>query len=251
MLNICFSGSAGGMMRFFREEFGVARTSIIGIDLFLHCGDISDPFDYETRREVFEADYNDFAKEIFDDNISGFQKKISKVKNACIWFSRNLPDEYLGYLYLVYCMKEKYNLYYCDCSDMPGSLCMLNDKECPPYIPDRVRLSAEEAEQISIQWQKIRYKNGNLRMVDNGEIISLKYNTFDDKFYSELSTEPRRAANVIKDIYFKNFYEQKLYSFVLVRLHQLIKEGKIIEVEKGIDNLYGEYSFMESRICLP
>ena len=59
MLNICVSGTAGGSMLLFRKEFGVKKSSIVDLNLYLHCGDISDPFDYKTRREVFESFFID------------------------------------------------------------------------------------------------------------------------------------------------------------------------------------------------
>ena len=124
MLNVCFSGTAAGSMNLFREEFGVAKSSIIDLDLYLHCGDISDPFQYETRREVFEALFisEDVSKAIYDNSVNRFRKRVSGVKNVCIWYSRNLPDEYLGFLFLVDHLKEMCNIYYCDCSEMQGGL---------------------------------------------------------------------------------------------------------------------------------
>lgn len=245
MLNICFSGTAAGSMNLFREEFGVAKSSIIDLDLYLHCGDISDPFQYETRREIFEALFisEGVSKALYDNTVNRFRKRVSDVKNVCIWYSRNLPDEYLGFLFLVDHLKEMCNIYYCDCSEMQGGLSEVQFENKPSNIPERVKLSEGEAELYSSQWQEIRKVNGDLRIIKDGKIISVRYDTYDDKFLSELSEGPKRAADVVGDIYCRNFCDQKLLAFVCVRLSQLIREGKILEAEKCND-------VSKSKICL-
>ena len=246
MLNLCFSGTAGGSLYHFRKEFGVEKNSVVYLDLYLHCGDISDPFVYETRREIFESLFRDkdVSKELYYDTINGFRKSVSDVKDVCIWYSRKLPDEYLGFMFLVDHLKGKCNIYYCDCSEMQGGLSEVQFEDAPHYIPEKVMLNAEETEYYSAQWQEIRKENGDLRIIKDGKIISVRYDSFDEKFLCELSNEPERASGVIGEIYSRNFLDQKLLAFVYVRISQLIGEGKILEAEKCTDD------FSHSKICL-
>ncbi|MGN1421742.1 MAG: DUF3658 domain-containing protein [Oscillospiraceae bacterium] len=127
---------------------------------------------------------------------------------------------------------------------MQGGLSEVQFEDKPPYIPEKVKLSREEAEFYSSQWQKLRSENADLRVVKDGKIISVKYDSYDDKFLSELSAEPQRAVDVIGEIYSRYFCDQKLLAFVYVRICRLIGEGRILEAEKCKND------FSRSKICL-
>lgn len=117
MVNLFFSGSSEGTARFHNMELGIEGETLVSLTLELNTGDISNPFNVSSRRDVYNSHYE------LDWAVSGEMRRLKKAlktdKQLCLWYSSKSIDEYLGMLASVAQFDGKgVNIYYGLCGDM-------------------------------------------------------------------------------------------------------------------------------------
>lgn len=239
MLNICFGGMAAGSLYRFSKELGIGGRDIACVGLHLHCGDISQPFCYGKRRNVYEAMYGRYAQEIFNDDIIGFLKRLKRRKRkVCIWFTKTVLDEYLGLMFLAEYLKDS-EIYCCDCTEICGGVGFMQELEELTVLPQKKKLTKAEIGELRREWERLRTENKPLRIYENGGIVSCERNRFDDIFFSCIGDEPIRANAAIGEIYGGYFYENRCYAFVNLRVQELISEGLVAASGYGAEESGG------------
>ncbi|MGN0620044.1 MAG: DUF3658 domain-containing protein [Ruminiclostridium sp.] len=235
MLNICFGGMAAGSLYHFSKELGIGRRDIACVGLHLHCGDISQPFCYGKRRNVYEAMYGRYAQEIFNDDIISFLKRLKRRKRkVCIWFTKTTLDEYLGLLFMSDYLRDS-EIYCCDCTEICNGVGLMQELDELTVLPEKKRLTKEEIDGLRREWARLKAENKPLRVYENGKIVSCDSYHFDDIFYRCIGDEPIRANMAVQKIYGSYFCRNFCYAFVNLRLQELVEGGSVVAAGDGGD----------------
>lgn len=130
MVNLVFSDSANGILMHKRELFRIDKNSLCSIELYLHGGDISLPFDVKKRKDFYETGYCKRYCCTAQRQINKFSKMLKSDSEICIWLSRKCIDEYLGMLWTVYNYKNyAKNIFLCDCTELVDAIAYFSDIE--------------------------------------------------------------------------------------------------------------------------
>lgn len=230
MINLFFSDSAAGSGACHREKLGLELDSIYGLGLLLHAGDISVPFSVSKRRDVYNAYFElDWA---VSDQTRRLKKALKNDKQLCLWYTKTDVDEYLGMLATLYQFNGKgISFYKCDCSDICECLAYLQQDD---EIGD-VQISSisnDELSELLSEWKRISSDNSPLRAIKDGKVISLPADYIDDRIYSIIGDNETKIADICSQILQQADMSRKL-NFLLLRIRQLLSEGKIDLVVKG------------------
>lgn len=237
MINLFFSGSAAGNVYNQPIEFGLSDKNVVCIVLSLHAGDISEPFNVNSRKEVYNA-YFEFSSGVSSD-IRRFKQLLKKDNEICIWYSSRDVDEYLGMLAIV---ADSYinghTIYLCDCEQVCESIAVLDENADLSKIEKHL-ITAEESSSFLSQWSSLQAENAPLRIMDNGKIISKSINYADDLIYNVIGDSETVIADICSAL-MKDYLARKL-AFILLRIRQLIEAGKL-EIVKRVkcDECYGK-----------
>ena len=230
MINLFFSDSAAGSGACHRKKLGLELNSIYGLGLFLHAGDISVPFSVSKRRYIYNAFFElDWA---VSDQIRRLKKALKNDKQLCLWYTKTDVDEYLGMLATLYQFNGKgISFYKCDCTDICECLAYLQqedgigDVQISPF-------SNNEISELLSEWERISSENSALRILKDGNVISLSADYIDDRIYSIIGGNETKIADICSQILQQSDMSRKL-NFILLRIRQLLDEGKIDLVADG------------------
>ena len=105
------------------QLFRIDKNSLCSIELYLHGGDISLPFDVKKRKDFYETGYCKRYCCTAQRQINKFSKMLKSDGEICIWLSRKCIDEYLGMLWTVYNYKNyAKNIFLCDCTELVDAI---------------------------------------------------------------------------------------------------------------------------------
>ena len=187
MINIFFCNSAAGIAHVRRKEFGIPDEEYAILALRLHAGDITEPFNVSSRREVYNAYFDLDA--VVSSGIRHLKQLLKNDKNLCIWYSSKDVDEYLGMLATVsYFDNSGLTIYICDCADVCERVAVLDENTDVSGV-SRHLITPDERKRFLSQWAKLQAENAPLRVMENGEIVGkpmdfadeLIFNTIGDK----------------------------------------------------------------------
>lgn len=229
MINLFFSDTAGGSGRTHQDTLGIKNEALAVIDLRLNTGDISSPFNISLRRNVYNADFE------LDWSVSEDLRELKKLLNSdnqlCMWYSDKDVDEYLGMLATIAQYDGKgISFYIGNCSDICDSVSALQFQAEIEHV-ERKQLSNEEKNDLLAEWKHIQSENAPLRIIKDGNIISLPADHIDDVIYSLIGNEEIRVTYI-----FEHFPWDKypvVTTYIYYRLRQLIAEGKIDVIKEG------------------
>ena len=91
------------------------------------------------------------------------------------------------------------------------------------------------------EWEQISSVNSALRVLKDGKVISLPADYVDDRIYSIIGDNDTKIANICYHILQQADMSRKL-NFILLRIRQLLNEGKLILASEGhmpINDYYG------------
>lgn len=237
MINLFFSGSAAGNIFNNHKEFGLSDENVIFIALHLYAGDISEPFNVSSRKEVYNA-YFKLASAVSSD-IRRFKQLLKKDNDLCIWYSSREVDEYLGMLATVFDPHiNGHTIYLCDCEQVSESIAIFDENADLSKI-ERHLITADESSSFRTQWSILQAENAPLRVLNNGKIVSKPIDYADELIYNEIGDNETVIADICSEL-MKGDLARKL-DFILMRIRQLIKEGKL-EIVKRVkcDECYGK-----------
>lgn len=237
MVNLFFSDSAGGSGALHKKAFGFEGEKLTSLDLLLYVGDISSPYNVSLRRDVYNA-YFELDSEVSID-IRQLKKHLKKDKQLCLWYSAQDIDEYLGVLATIAQFEGKgISFFIGDCTEICESVAYLQFEENIPCV-ERRPLFHEEKESLLKEWQTIQAENAPLRLLRNGKVTGLPADYIDNELFGFIGEREVKIADLCQE-FLQDELSRKL-TFLLWRLRQLIKEGKIDVVKEDwdTDGFYG------------
>lgn len=231
MVNLFFSGSAEGTARFHNMELGIEGETLVSLTLELNTGDISNPFNVSSRRDVYNSHYE------LDWAVSGEMRRLKKAlktdKQLCLWYSSKSIDEYLGMLASVAQFDGKgVNIYIADCTEICEGLAYLDNEDSITPV-ERQMLSPNDKKTFLEEWERIRSENAPLRMIKEGTVIGLPCDYIDNVIFSIIGDNEVLTAFIFEQFPWKDYPVKVTY--INYRLRQLIAEGKINVVKEGWD----------------
>ncbi len=234
MINLCFSGSAEGTLRFFYKNFEIESKSICCAELALHGGDISIPFDIEKRRSYLDIPYYKNYTNRIKRDISKFNRKLKKCDALYIWFCRTNIDEHLGMMWAVNYAKDIVgDIYLCDCTEYGDGLGLMQNYN-PNYhfSVKKHKLSRCDTEKISDEWLKLCNENSGLRILENKKPVSKPIDYFDEQIFGLAGKETIKVTKILQPMLCRE-ESRFMFAFILNRIDYLIKTNKFILVKEG------------------
>lgn len=234
MVNLVFSDSANGILMHKRELFRIDKNSLCSIELYLHGGDISLPFDVKKRKDFYETGYCKRYCCTAQRQINKFSKMLKSDGEICIWLSRKCIDEYLGMLWTVYNYKNyAKNIFLCDCTELVDAIAYFSDIEIQTSpLKNRYKLTYNDIEQISEYWERLRNENTGLRILESGNPVSKPVNYFDRQIF-EIAGNRFIDAMQLMGIMLARKESAFMLEFLTNRLYYLVKQNEFTVVQYG------------------
>ncbi len=222
-------------------------TNNIELNLFLdhgpYLGDL-----YENRLSVFVKHYSvyDFdeqeIKSMLQRQLNNLEKIISCAKNGepiTIWRTDNLSCQ-CSFLFIVDQLKDMN----CEINDvlLPNNVLYLDSikrgKKEKLVNQCYHALTKNEIESFAELWQKSIKSNPSYLFYENGKLVSIEDNYYDDFILSCFTVSKMRTVELISKIWY-NFTDKCNLGpdewFVVNRVEELCKQGYIEKVKKSFD----------------
>lgn len=228
MLNMTFSSAGAGSLRMQREKLGIDGEKIAFAELSLSIGDLSEPFEIKSRKEVYNAYFK--LASMVKREIRRMERTAKHERDICMWYSKSDIDEYIGMLAAVdrFYHKGK-NVYVCDCTAICRSLFELQYADSFE-IPERRQLSDKELQGLICEWREIQAENAPYRIMKNGNVTGVPMNFADDDIFSIIGDKEVKVNSICGKL-LSGGKQYKLL-FIMLRIRQLIAEGKITVVSE-------------------
>ena len=144
---------------------------------------------------------------------------IDKDKTVRIWSSRNNTQEYLNFLYFCYRLPNRISVIFVnEYDEYVYSAGALNYKEIKELLKYEHKLTDEEKDRYKNEWIKLVNENSEIRLFENGKIISTNYDYLDkyiDKYYDENNI--RRTVTALMGNDTENNLSSDIYNFLIER----------------------------------
>ncbi len=144
---------------------------------------------------------------------------IDKDKTVRIWSSRNNTQEYLNFLYFCYKLPNRISVIFVnEYDEYVYSAGALNYKEIKELLKYEHKLTDEEKDRYKNEWIKLVNENSEIRLFENGKIISTNYDYLDkyiDKYYDENNI--RRTVTALMGNDTENNLSSDIYNFLIER----------------------------------
>ena len=144
---------------------------------------------------------------------------IDKDKTVRIWSSRNNTQEYLNFLYFCYKLPNRISVIFVNEYDgYVYSAGALNYKEIKELLKYEHKLTDEEKDRYKNEWIKLADENSEIRLFQNGKIISTNYNylnSYIDKYYDKNNI--RRTVATLMGNDTENNLSSDIYNFLIER----------------------------------
>lgn len=239
MINLFFSSGAAGGAHLQRRKLGIQYETITSINLNLFAGNITEPYNISLRREVYNAHY-DLTPSV-SEQMRKLKKLLKNDKSLCLWFSQKNTDEYLGMLATVHHFDNKgIVIYLCDCTVLYDCLFELQMRKDVNPI-ERHILSLTEKELFLLELKRLQSENTMLRITKNGKVISIQDDYYDNAIFDFIGDKEVKVVDICKYLIENKLELSDKYTFILMRIKQLIAENKIILVKEVYDNNDGYY----------
>lgn len=206
---------------------------IIDFPISFLTGDFKDVNNYTIK----------LPKEIYgEDIIINYKDKISKLINLIdnnyivrVWTSHYDTDDYLLLLFISSYLKDRVDniivLYSDDYKKECYSPCTMTSKELDKLSTYEHILSKEEINKLSEEWDRIKKENSDLRIIQDGKVVSINYDYFNDEIITILN---KKGSTSVMDIIYELMVKYHLYDRVFKFLiNKLIESGKIKIIESN------------------
>ena len=149
---------------------------------------------------------------------------IDKNKTIRIWSSKNNTQEYLNFLYFCYKLPNRISVIFVnEYDEYVYSAGALNYKEIKELLKYEHKLTKEEKDKYKNEWIKLVNENSEIRLFQNGKIISTNYdylNSYIDKYYDENNIRRTVAALMGNDT--ENNLSSDIYNFLIERKKNIL-----------------------------
>ncbi|MEG1519916.1 MAG: DUF3658 domain-containing protein [Clostridia bacterium] len=217
------------------------KQKITDFDFMLNVGKISDLEFVAARKEgIFNSCYNFnppyITNAICESELKRFEELIAVAKTRAtirVWVSR-VPDILCEFFHLIHCLQGV------DCAVVavelcksyvdfegnkiqPNSFSQIAPQDLCKAISDVRELSIDERDSIAKKWDKLKEENGDLRIIEKGEIVSKSFEYLDQIIDTYSLKNNVSARKLIFRIMRKTLM---IDSIIGARLEQLIALGK-------------------------
>lgn len=249
MLNICFSESAMGSIKFaFHKYAADYHSNVICIPDDLSIGNISNVRDFNSRKDTLVSLFGD-EKYVDSKCKSRYQEFFDEIYNhqeITIWYG-NSPFEFCGFLYTIWLLKDKpitIKGIYCSRTMVREPNTYVTYKHAGELDPDRIDSFLSYAKEIADKdkkdyadlWERLSMENGELRIYKDSTIITTDVSFYDEIILKHISFVSVPIAKIIGKI----FGQEQLVigdGFIAMRINELIKRG-VLKQEGSDERFY-------------
>ena len=144
---------------------------------------------------------------------------IDKDKTIRIWSSKNNTQEYLNFLFFCYKLPNRISVIFVnEYDEYVYSAGSLNYKEIKELLKYEHKLNKEEKDKYKNEWIKLADENSEMRLFQNGKIISTNYdylNSYIGKYYDKNNI--RRIVATLMGNDTENNLSSDIYNFLIER----------------------------------
>ena len=144
---------------------------------------------------------------------------IDKDKTVRIWSSKSNTQEYLNFLYFCYKLPNEISVIFVnEYDEYVYSAGALNYKEVKELLKYEHKITTEEKDRYKNEWIKLVNGNSEIRLFQNGKIISTNYNylnSYIDKYYDKNNI--RRTVATLMGNDTENNLSSDIYNFLIER----------------------------------
>lgn len=250
MLNVCFSESAMGTLKYAVSTGKMESSKVVCIPDDLSRDDISNIRDFKSRENFL---MESFSRKYVDNNCKPrydeFYNEIYNHKDIKIWYG-NSPHEFCGMLYTVWLLKdEKVNIksIFCTRTIEREPKTYVHYKHAAEISPEEISVFMGFEEEIyeaqikeySSLWNRLVMENGQLRAYINSTISTVPVSYYDNLILSYITDAPEIIASIIGNI----FCEEELCisdGLIAFRIKELINR-RILKLEGNDVRFYRNY----------
>lgn len=251
MLNVCFSESAKGLLKFTQG----LNSNVVCIQDDLSVGNIKSMQNqirsiYECFKSLENYDYDDiFLKEQY----IVFLEEIYKHSDINIWYS-NSPYEFCGMLYTLWVLGDHSpTVNVINCSQklqqinnnfIYKSVSEIAPEDIDSFLSFKKELSIIERNTYVMLWKRLMDENGQLRVFEKGTIITTEISYYDELILNEIPNKPERIGDILAKILIKLAEEKNIRladNFIAFRIKELIKKKVLLEID-------GNQKFYENKV---
>ena len=235
-LDVCFSGSFSGILKQHNRE----RNSVVGFDLYLDIGNLSEGVFSDIRKNAVNALYNDpwlDGEDLFDEKYwREARRKLTRIKEHAqnneairVWYSMDVSDM-CGFMFIM-----------SELRDIPCKLTGICLQACPDWLayassawgqvhPDNIdhfypyerEISTREKGLYADRWEKVCSQPWAYRTYLNGSVTGIPVDFFDNWLLSFVPEGEFQMRDVLgKAIGAVNGVPQ--YEFWHMRLTELLQ----------------------------
>ena len=149
---------------------------------------------------------------------------IDKDKTVRIWSSRNNTQEYLNFLYFCYKLPNQISVIFAnEYNKYVNSVGETVPEEIKELLKYEHKLTDEEKDRYKNEWIKLADENSEIRLFQNGKIISTNYNylnSYIDKYYDRNNI--RRTVATLMGNDTENNLSSDIYNFLIERKKNIL-----------------------------
>lgn len=209
------------------------NNNIIEFDTIFSVADLSNLDNYEL---ILPKDiYNENIHYSFNNEIKKLNEAINNNKEIRIWTSHFDINSYSLFLYLCDYLKDKdWNLYVVF-SDEYNENCYspacMRENELEELTKLEHKLSKEEIKEYSKEWQIIKNKKSDMRILENKNVKLVSFDYYNEEILNLLKELGEVKIVRLAALFMNNHYLQDL--FVSYFIKRLINDGKIKIINYG------------------
>lgn len=243
LIHICFSVSARGSLKHAVSTNLISGNKVIGFFDDLSNGpvygkvDLGDRINWCKRliRE-YRFDYIEYLRE----NYYKFNEKLSKItsEDTIYFWVGNNAQEVVPLMYTLEKLSLPLeNMYIINVSQVTYNKGLVNEftprcvGEISPnrfsdFIPIKKKIENDTYDFLLNNWQKIKEDKGKLRVYEDGKVITVGEDYFDNQILKYTPKEFKKCARIVGETM---GYSEKPISddYIFLRIQQLIKNGHI------------------------
>jgi len=185
--------------------------------------------------------YNEEIMLNFSECIKELEKYIDEGYNIRIWTSHYDINSYILLLYICNYLKDKLDnikvIYSDDYDKNMYSIGYMKTEEIKNLLSFEHTLLKEDIRKLSKEWEKIKEKNSELRIIEKGKVKSVAYDYFDNEISKIINKEQTSIISLASRLTNKYYLSETIFIFLIKRLIDINKIRIIKQNEKYVENI--------------
>ncbi|WP_034867995.1 DUF1835 domain-containing protein, partial [Clostridium lundense] len=243
LIHLCFSASARGSLKYAVSTNIIYGNKVIGFYDDLSNGPIYEKVDLGDRINWCKKLIKEYRVEYIQclrENYYKFNKKLSKITSedtVYFWVSNN-ASELVNLMYTLEKLSLPLeNMYISNVSEVTYNQGLINEftprlvgevspDRFPEFITTKKKMEKGTYTSLLDNWNKIKEQRGKLRVYEDGQVITVDEDYFDNQILKYTPKEFRKCVRTVGETL---GYSEKPISdnYIFLRIQQLIKNGDI------------------------